>query len=163
MIIKIILRLELWQDWGHVAWLLIRTLSVICNCASSVVSGFIMWNHAGRRFFFPLLMPHTQALSSLAGHWKMSVLSRNPHRLLLILIVCFPFNFPFFAAKPAALPTRKRGSKVFDSNSRQTLRGTSSARQPLMFHAEPDREEREKLLKLYLKRSITLSVMTLTV
>lgn len=114
-------------------------------------------------FFFPLLMPHTQALSSLAGHWKMSVLSRNPHRLLLILIVCFSFNFPFFASKPAALPTRKRGSKVFDSNSRQTLRGTSSARQPLMFHAEPDREEREKLLKLYLKRSITLSVMTLTV
>lgn len=152
-------RLELLQDWGHVVWLLIMTLLVICNCCQWIYYVKSCWE----AFFPPLLMPHTQALSSLAGHWKMSVLSRNPHRLLLILIVCFSFNFPFFAAKPAALPTRKRGSKVFDSNSRQTLRGTSSARQPLMFHAEPDREEREKLLKLYLKRSITLSVMTLTV
>lgn len=151
----------LFKDLGHVFRLLIMSLLmlVICNSASSVFRGNIMWNHAGRL----VLLPHTQALSSLAGHWKMSVLSRNPHRLLLILIVCFSFNFPFFATKPAALPTRKRGSKVFDSNSRQTLRGTSSARQPLMFHAEPDREEREKLLKLYLKRSITFSVMTLTV
>lgn len=111
-----------------------------------------------------LSVPHTLrlCLAWLAtGKWM---------SCLVILIACssvslcaFPLISLFSATKPAALPTRKRGSKVFDSNSRQTLRGTSSARQALMFHTETDGEGREKLLKLYLKRSITFAVMTLTV
>lgn len=93
------------------------------------------------------LRPLAQALSGLTGHWKMSVLSGNPHRLLLIHIVCFPFNFPSLSLRHKAgriSYEEEGGSKVFDSNSRQTLRGTSSARRPLMFHTEADRGGGEK-------------------
>lgn len=52
---------------------------------------------------------HTQALSSLAGHWKMSVLSSNPDRLLLILIVCFSFNFSFLCHKAGGITYEEEG------------------------------------------------------
>lgn len=95
----------------------------------------------------------TQALSSLTSHWKMSVLSGNPHRLLLIHIVCFPFNFSSLSLSLRHKAGRisyeeEGGSKVFDSNSWQTLRGTSSARRPLMFHTETDRGGERKPIKV---------------
>lgn len=52
---------------------------------------------------------HTQALSSLAGHWKMSVLSCNPDRLLLILIVCFSFNFSSLGHKAGGITYEEEG------------------------------------------------------
>lgn len=94
--------------------------------------------------------------------WPLSVLCGNPDRLLLILTVCFTFNFSFLCHKAGGITCEEEGSKVFDSNSSQTLRGTSSAGGPVLL-SRADREATEKLLKLYLKRSITLAVMTGTV
>lgn len=94
--------------------------------------------------------------------WPLSVLCGNPDRLLLILTVCFTFNFSFLCHKAGGITCEEEGSKVFDSNSSQTLRGTSSAGGPVLL-SRADREATEKLLKLYLKRSITLAVMTRTV
>ena len=67
-------------------------------------------------------------LGGLGGlGWPLSVLCGNPDRLLLILTVCFSFNFSFLCHKAGGITCEEEGSKVFDSNSSQTLRGTSSA------------------------------------
>lgn len=100
-VIKIMSRFELFQDWGHVVWLLIMTLAVIRNCASSVVSGFIMWNHAGRLFFSPCCCPTRRLCRAwlATGKWV---------SCLVILIACSSFSLCAFPLIFLSLPQSRR-------------------------------------------------------